>query len=71
MQLPFLKEKKWPRIAKALEERSYGLSVSEALEDHCIGELMEAYETKNLMAFRHALEALILSCFEESIEGEA
>lgn len=65
MQLPFLKEKKWPRIAKPMEQKSYGISPAEELEEFCIGELMDACKDKNISAFRKALEALVLSCFEE------
>ena len=42
MQLPFLKNKKWPRIRKPLDEKSYGLSPDEQIEEYCIGELMES-----------------------------
>lgn len=65
MQLPFLKEKKWPRIAKPMEEKSVGQSYADQIEDFCIDELMEAATVKNVGAFRKALEALILNCFED------
>jgi hypothetical protein len=71
MFLPFLKEKKWPRIAKPMEEKSYGLSSEDYLEDFCIEELMDAVEHKHVGQFRKALEVLILNCFEEEEEEHA
>lgn len=65
MLLPFLKERKWPRIAKSMEQKSYGLSSSDKLEEHCIDELMDAVATQHVSAFRKALEALVLNCFED------
>jgi hypothetical protein len=67
--LPFLKQSKLPRIqSKPLEEKLVQGSASDHLEDHCIGELMDACPSKNVKAFRSALEALVLNCFDE---GEA
>lgn len=63
--LPFLKYKKWPRIAPKQEEKLVNAPQSDLLEDHCIGELMEAVESKNVKAFRAALEALVMNCFED------
>lgn len=71
MLLPFLKEKKWPKLRAPLEEKSYGQSSSEKLEDHCIGELMDAVPSLDVGAFRKALEALVLNCFEEGNPDES
>lgn len=64
--LPFLKESKRPRIqSKPTEEKLIQGSASDHLEDHCIGELMDAVESKNVKAFRSAFEALIMNCFDD------
>lgn len=66
MQLPFLKNKRWPRIETPfLEEKTYGQSPSDKLEELCIDELFEACEEKNVSAFRESVEALILNCFDD------
>lgn len=70
MFLPFLKEKKWPRLAKPMDQKSYGLSASETLEDYCIEELMTACMDKNVSAFLAAIEALLLNCFEDEQPNE-
>lgn len=36
----------------------------DALEEHCVSELMEAVANKDIKAFMHAVEALILNCFD-------
>lgn len=64
MQLPFLKKTKWPRIAKPMEEKSYGGDASDKIEEHCAGELMEAVASKDVSGFRSALEALVVNMFE-------
>ena len=71
MQLPFLKHKKWPRIAKPMEQKSYGLSPDEQIEDYIIGELLDSCEKKDVSAFRRALEALVLQCFDDDGEEAA
>lgn len=71
MLLPFLKEKKWPRIAKPMDEKSIGLSASDKLEEFCIEELMMAVANKDVPAFRKAIEALVLNCFDmDDDDGE-
>lgn len=65
MMLPFLKNRKWPRLAPRPEEKMVNPSASDILEDFCIGELMDAASTKNISAFRKSLEALVINCFEE------
>lgn len=64
MQLPFLKEKKWPRVAKPMEEKNVGFSPDEEIEDACIDEIWEACTNKDPKALRDALEALLLTLFE-------
>lgn len=69
MQLPFLKESKWPRIAKPMDEKLMNASFEDKLEEHCIGELMEAVEAKDHARFRSAIEALVLNLFEEATDA--
>lgn len=69
MQLPFLKEKKWPRIAKPMEEKGYGFDTDEQIEEACIDELFEAAHQRDAAGFRRAIEALVMNCFEDG-EGE-
>ena len=61
---PFLK-RKWPKIANPMDEMSYGGSMADQIEEHCISELMDAVKSDDLPMFRKALEALILNCFDE------
>ncbi len=68
VKLPFLKQKSWPRIAPKQEEKLINGSESDHLEDHCMKELMDAVESKDVKSFRAALEALILNCFEDEDE---
>lgn len=69
MNLPFLK--KWPRVnPEHLQEKTYNMSPSEKLEEHCLQELMDAVHEKDVSKFRSALEALILNCFEYDEEPE-
>lgn len=65
--LPFLKNRKIPRIqSNPMDEKLVQGSPSDHLEEHCAGELMEAVEKKDVKAFRSAVEALVMNCFEES-----
>lgn len=68
MHPAFLKSRKWPRVAPPMEEKSYGLSASDKLDQHCTEELMEAMGSKDVKRFRSALEALIMNMFEEQEE---
>ncbi len=71
MKLPFLKNKRIPRIATApMDEKLVQGSASDHLEDHCIGELFDACVNKDVKAFRSAVEALVMNCFEESENDE-
>lgn len=72
MKLPFLKQRKTPRInANPTEEKLVQGSASDHLEEHCAGELMDAVEKKDVKAFRSAFETLIMNCFEEESEHAA
>lgn len=71
MKLPFIKESKLPRIAKPMDEKLYGGSADEHLEDHCLSELMDAYSAKDPSLFRQALEALVLNLFESEESHDA
>lgn len=64
MQLPFLKNK-LPRVAKeAPAEKMVNGSPEDHVEDHCIAELIDACEAKDVRKFRQALEALLLNSFD-------
>lgn len=70
MKLPFLKNKKIPRIADPKRNEPMDDDL-DALESHCVGELMEAVERKDIKAFMAAIEALVLNCFEGESNGHA
>lgn len=72
MKLPFLKNRRLPRVAPAQpEEKMVNESSEDQLERHCIQELWDAIERKDVGAFRSAMEALILNLFEEDEEQDA
>jgi hypothetical protein len=64
MMLPFLKESKWPRVGKPMEEKLVNGDAEDHLEHHCMTELMDAVMNKDIGRFRAALEALVLNMFD-------
>lgn len=66
MKLPFLKNKKWPRVAKPMETKNVGPMADDALSEHCFKELKDACQSHDVKAFRSALEALIRNAFEDT-----
>lgn len=68
--LPFLKSRKWPRIAPKQEEKLVNAPVSDHLEDHCVSELWAAVPTKDVKSFRSALLALVMNCFDYDGEDD-
>ena len=54
-----------------MEEKTVNGDPEDILEEHCIHEMMEAVERKDIPAFRRAMEALVLNMFEESGEDHA
>lgn len=52
-----------------MDEKSYGLSSDDKLEEHCMRELMDAAHDKHVGRFRAALEALVMNCFEDQETG--
>lgn len=54
-----------------MDEKLVNGSPEELLEDHLIGELMDAVERHDVKGFRSAMEAMVLHMFEESDEREA
>lgn len=70
MLLPFLKNQKWPRLAKPMEEKLVNGDSSDVLEQHCMSELFDAVEEKDHEKFRKALEALVMNMFEHDEEHE-
>lgn len=72
MQLPFLKESKYPRFAKdALKDKLINGSEDDHLEFHCVQELMDSVEHKDVKSFRAALEALVLNMFDHGDKDES
>jgi hypothetical protein len=71
MSLPFLKKRRSPRIASEPQDsKLINGSPEDHIDDHMVGELMEAAKDKNIGKFRSALEALVLNCFEtEDTDG--
>ena len=66
MKVPFLKNKKVPRIAvDPPEAKLINGNSSDLLEERCTTELMDAAGTKDVKKFRAALEALVMNCFED------
>jgi hypothetical protein len=65
MNLPFLKNRKMPRIAvDPMQEKLVQGSAQDHLEDHVSGELMDAVANKDVKAFRSAIEALLMGMFD-------
>lgn len=58
MELPFLKDSKWP-ISKEPGEKIVNPSYDTQVEEHLMDELMQAIETKNPSKLRESLVALI------------
>lgn len=66
MQLPFLKESKWPRSGEPREEKSINLSYDAQLAEHCAEELWDAVSAKDASKFRQSLTALVLNLREQA-----
>ncbi len=65
MKLPFLKNRKLPRIAvDPMQEKLVQGSAQDHLEDYVSGELMDAVSNKDVRAFRSAIEALLMGMFD-------
>ena len=72
VQLPFLKNKTWPRVAKPAGESRYGFTEDDDLIESSLEELMRAHATRDGRQFMEALEALIHIIQEtESAHGDA
>lgn len=72
MKLPFLKNRRLPRIAtEPMEEKLINGSSDDHLEAHCVGELMEAVQSKDVKKFRSAIEALVMNMFDYGDENNA
>ena len=61
MKLPFLKGRQTPRIAPPMEEKLVQGSADDHINEHMLGELMDAYEAKDVKRFRQSMEGLILN----------
>lgn len=65
MMLPFLKKRRLPRIqTEPNEEKLINASSEDHIDDHCIGEMFDAVESKDPKKFHQALEALFLNMFD-------
>ena len=72
VQLPFLKNKTWPRVAKPAGESRYGFTEDDDLIESSLEELMRAHAAKDGRQFMDALEALIHIIQEkEGAHGDA
>lgn len=49
---------------KSPDEKLIGGSYEDHMESHCISELMNAVEAKDVKKFRSAMEALVMNMFE-------
>lgn len=57
--LPFLKEKSWPRIGKTPDESKYGFSEDDELKEEAVKELMQGLHAKDYQMISRAIEALV------------
>ncbi len=65
LNLPFLKEKNWPRIAKGpQEDKLINGDPEDFIEQYILDELMDAFEHKDTKKFKQALEAMVLGMFD-------
>lgn len=71
MNLPFLKQKKWPRIAAPQEEKTYNASYDDQLEAHLAKELRESIASDSPQQLRRTLEAVMLHFNQESRDDAA
>jgi hypothetical protein len=67
----FLKKYKLPKIAMPPpEEKVVNASAEEMLENHLLQEVISAFENRDAIGLRQALEAYILHCIEEESEDD-
>ena len=59
MNLPFLKEKTWPKLAKPMDESRYGFDEDDDIIEQALDGLIKAIEAKDRPAVMEALTALI------------
>ena len=54
-----------PRIAQGpTEQRLINGDAEDHIDDHCMGEIFDAFETKNIAKLRSSLEALVMNMFD-------
>lgn len=71
IKLPFLKNKQTPRIAQEpMEEKLVNASPEDLISDHCMTELMNAWESKDHSKFKKALEAVVLELVNKDQSDE-
>lgn len=67
MKLPFLKNKKIPRVQNHLtEQKLVNGDPDDLIDDHAMGEIFDSIEKRDHKALRHALEALCMNCFDRN-----
>lgn len=65
MELPFLKNKRRPRVAdKPTESKLVNGSADDHIDDHCMSEIFDACEKRDASAFRKSLEAFVMNMFD-------
>lgn len=59
MELPFLKNKRWPRVLGQVPVMSYGYSEDEELIDRLLDELIAAYTAKDGAELCRVFQAIV------------
>ena len=70
LKLPFLKQRKTPRIADPQEQKLVNGDADDILNDHLLDELIESCANHNVEQFRSAIESLILNMLDEREEKD-
>lgn len=70
--LPFIKGPRTPRMPqKPMEDKLVQGSEDDLVEDHCLDEIFQACESKDIGKLRSALEFLVINCFEPNGDKDA
>ena len=65
MNLPFLKNRRIPRIAvDPMEEKLVQGSADDHMHEHLLNELFDSHGAKDVKLFRQALEGLVMGMFD-------
>lgn len=64
-KLPFLKQKRLPRVAiDPPDAKLINGNPDDYLDEHCMSELADALKARDPKLFRQAIEAMVLNCFD-------